>query len=145
MQSLAGGHKDLTRMVSRLSYREDPRLRTLLSKNADAYAGAAERVAPDLRRLRAADPQAREYVDRWVTLAAQFHEVVHRSGTFNDVSMPALLDAVIDAEAKMTSYLIEHCDHVRWRVCVGRFERELGASMSKLLNENRVAVIPRSK
>jgi len=134
MLSLTSSQKDLSRMAARLIYRDTAEIRRQLSNTADSYAVAAAKVAPDLMRLVPRDDRLREMVERWVSLAARLREVAANPGSFSAVTMPPLLDSLVQAEAQLSGYLTTHSDHVRWRVCIGRFEREQAAYLGTLMN-----------
>ena len=139
MQNLSNTHKDLSRLVARLNYRDDPKLRHQLLVNTEAYADAAATVAPDLCRLRSDDDHVGSLVTQWVDLSGRLRETASNQGTVATVRLPDLLQAVITAEAEMTTYLARTCDDVRLRVCAGRFQREQSTKLSELLNRKKVA------
>jgi len=137
MRSLTNSHRDLSRLVARLNYRDDPTLRQQLSVNTEAYADAATTVAADLRRLRSDDDHVGELVSQWVDLSGRLRETASNHGTVVKVRLPDLLEAVIKAEAEMMKYLAGSCDDVRLRVCAGRFEREQSTKLHELLNRKK--------
>jgi hypothetical protein len=139
VQSLSNTHRDLSRLVARLNYRDDPTLRQQLMVNTEAYADAATTVAPDLCRLRSDDDHVDALVSQWVDLSGRLRENAANYGTVVKAKLPDLLEAVINAEAEMTRYLAKNCDDVRLRVCAGRFEREQSSKLSELLNRKKVA------
>lgn len=137
MQSLSNTHRDLSRLIARLNYRDDATLRQQLLVNTEAYADAAATVAPDLCRLRSDDDHVGALVTHWVDLSGRLRETASNYGTVVKTKLPDLLDAVVNAEAEMMAYLAKNCDDVRLRVCAGRFEREQSTKMRTLLNRKK--------
>ena len=137
MQSLSSTHRDLSRLVARLSYRDDPTLRQQLVVNTEAYADAAATVAPDLCRLRSDDDHVGALVTQWVDVSGRLRDNASNYGSVVKARLPDLLAAVIDAEAEMMTYLTKSSDDVRLRVCAGRFEREQKIKLRDLLNRKR--------
>ena len=137
MQSLSNTHRDLSRLVARLNYRDDLKLRHQLLVNSEAYADAAATVAPDLCRLSSDDHHVDALVTEWVDLSGRLRASASNYGTMVKATLPDLLEAVIKAEAEMTTYLAKNCDDVRLRVCAGRFEREQMTKLRELLNRKK--------